>query len=132
MENALARANKQFSGLQGKLQVRDAELKEAQRHIAALEEKLLKVKEYRRELKLLKEQRQTLRKSPERRIGQVFLAPYRVPEKLATKILKNFQRDGKTRRRLIPSSEYQKWFEQRRASTGKLKQMRDQCYYASF
>src|SRR5213596_2405603 len=36
MENALARANKQFSGLQGKLQVRDAELKEAHRHIAAL------------------------------------------------------------------------------------------------
>jgi GT2 family glycosyltransferase len=127
MENALARANKQFSGLQGKLQVRDAELKEAHRHIAALEEKLLKLKEYRRELRLLKEQRQTLRKSPERRIGQVFLAPYRVPEKLAKKIWKNFQRDGKTRRRSIPSSEYQKWFEQRRASTRELKQMRDQA-----
>ena len=127
MENALARANKQFSRLQGKLQVRDAELKEAHRHIAALEEKLLKVKEYRRELRSLKEQRQTLRKSPERRIGQVFLAPYRVPEKLAKKIWKNFQRDGKRRRRTIPSSEYQKWFEQRRASTRELKQMRDQA-----
>ena len=73
------------------------------------------------------EQRETLRKSPERRIGQVFLAPYRVPKKLATKIWKNFQRDGKTRRRSIPSSEYQKWFEQRRASTRELKQMRDQA-----
>ena len=127
MENALARANKQFSRLQGKLQVRDAELKEAHRHIAALEERLLKVKEYRRELRLLKEQRQTLRKSPERRIGRVFLAPYRIPEKLAKKIWKNLQRDGKTRRRSIPSSEYQKWFEQRRASTGELKQMRDEA-----
>ncbi|HEX3620463.1 MAG TPA: glycosyltransferase [Candidatus Udaeobacter sp.] len=127
MENALARANKQFSGLQGKLQVRDAELKEAHHHIAALEEKLLKVKEYRRELRSLKEQRQTLRKSPERRIGQVFLAPYRVPEKLAKKIWKNFQRDGKRRRRTIPSSEYQKWFEQRRATTKELKHMRDQA-----
>ena len=127
MENALARANKQFSGLQRKLQVRDAELKEAHRHIAALEQKLLKVKEYRRELKLLKEQRQTLRKSPERRIGRVFLAPYRIPEKLAKKIWKNLQRDGKTRRRSIPSSEYQRWFEQHRASTKELKQMRDEA-----
>src|SRR5206468_7854297 len=83
MENALARVNKQFSALQARLQVRDAELKEAHRHIAALEEKLLKLKEYRRELRLLKEQKQTLRKSPERRVGQVLLAPYRLPEKLA-------------------------------------------------
>jgi GT2 family glycosyltransferase len=127
MENALARAHKQFSGLQGKLQVRDAELKEAHRHIAALEEKLLKVREYRRELRLLKEQRQTLRKSPERRIGQVFLAPYRVPERLAKKIWKNFQRDGKTRRPSVQSSQYQKWFEQRHASSKELKQMRDEA-----
>ena len=42
---------------------------------------MLKLKEYRRELKLLKEQKQTLRKSPERRVGQILLAPYRLPGK---------------------------------------------------
>src|SRR5438067_12637892 len=43
---------------------------------------IAQAKEYRRELKSLKEQRQMLRKFPERRIGQVLLAPYCSPEKL--------------------------------------------------
>ena len=55
MENAFASVSKQFSTLQARLQARDAELKEAHRHIAAVEEKLLKIKQYRCELRLLKE-----------------------------------------------------------------------------
>jgi chromosome segregation ATPase len=47
----------QLNALQRKLELRDAELKEAHRHIAALKGKLLKLQEYRRELKQLKEER---------------------------------------------------------------------------
>ena len=82
MEMAFAKLNARLSGLERALGDRVSELEAAHRHIAALEEKLLKLKQYQRELKLLKEQKQTLRKSPERRIGQVLLAPYRIPEKL--------------------------------------------------
>ena len=82
METAFAKLNARLSGLERALRDRVSELEAAHRHIAALEEKLLKLKQYQRELKLLKEQKQTLRKSPERRIGQVLLAPYRIPEKL--------------------------------------------------
>ncbi|PYI40563.1 MAG: hypothetical protein DMF12_12950, partial [Verrucomicrobia bacterium] len=81
VERTLARLNSQLGSLRRTLEIRGSELEGAQRHIAALEEKLLKLKEYRRELRTLKEQRQTLRKSAERRIGQILLAPYRLPEK---------------------------------------------------
>src|SRR4029077_3813665 len=73
--------NKELQALERKLEIRKRELAEAHSHIAVLEEKLLKLKQYRRELKALKEERRTLRKSPERRIGQVLRAPYRVLEK---------------------------------------------------
>ena len=47
--------NEELNALQRKLEIRKRELAEAHSHIAALEEKLLKLKQYRRELKLLKE-----------------------------------------------------------------------------
>jgi hypothetical protein len=52
---AVSPPDNQLNAVQRKLELRDAELKEAHRHIAALEGKLLKLKEYRRELKQLKE-----------------------------------------------------------------------------
>src|SRR5919204_1708750 len=70
------------------LQVRMSELQAAEHHIARLEGKLLKLKQYRNELKLLKEQKRALLKSPERKIGQVLLAPYRLLERLAKPISK--------------------------------------------
>ena len=63
-EIAFARLHTRLSGLQRILRTRILELEAADQHIAALEEKLLKLKEYRRELKLLKEQKRALRKSP--------------------------------------------------------------------
>ena len=89
VEAAFARLNIRLSGVQRMLDARIPELEGAHRHVAALEEKLLKLKQYRSELKRLKEQRQALRRSPERRIGQVLLAPYRIPEKLV-KAVGNF------------------------------------------
>lgn len=97
VETAFARLNKALSDLKRTLQIRGSELEGAHRHIAALEEKLLKLKEYRRELKSLKQQKQTLRKSPERRVGQILLAPYRLPEKLVKTVWKRLHRPGKSR-----------------------------------
>jgi Glycosyltransferases involved in cell wall biogenesis len=122
-EMAFARLNKALSDLKRSLQIRGSELEGAHRHIAELEEKLLKLKESRRELKLLKEQKQTMRKSPERRLGQILLAPYRLPEKLVKKIWKKRQRTGKKQRRSVPPSEYQQWFERHRATAHDLTQM---------
>jgi glycosyltransferase involved in cell wall biosynthesis len=126
VEAALARLNKALSDLKGSLQIRCSELEGAHRHIAALEEKLLKLKEYRRELKLLKEQKRTLRKSPERRVGQILLAPYRLPEKLAKTVWKKLRRPARERRRSVAPSEYQEWFERHRATGRELERMRNE------
>jgi O-antigen biosynthesis protein len=126
-EKAVATLNGQLAALQRTLEMRSGELEEAHRHIAALEEKLLKLKEYRRELKLLKEQKQTLRKSPERRLGQLVLAPYRLPEKLAKKIWRKLHGDRKRRRRSSAPTEYQTWFEQHRAITEDLERMQHEA-----
>jgi O-antigen biosynthesis protein len=126
VETAFARFNRALGDLKRSLQIRASELEGAHRHIATLEEKLLKLKEYRRELKLLKEQKQTLRKSPERRVGQILLAPYRLPEKLAKTIWTKLHRPGRERRRSVASSEYQEWFERHRANTHELEQMRSE------
>src|SRR5262249_12256020 len=117
----------QIRALTRALEMRGAELDDAHRHIADLEERLLKLKEYRRDLKALKEQKQTLRRSPERRIGQVLLAPYRLPEKLLKRIWKRFRRRQQTGTHRGPSTEYQKWFHQHRASADELKRMREQA-----
>ncbi len=117
----------QLNAARRKLELRDAELKEAHRYIAVLEEKLLKLKKYRRELKLLKEQRENLRKSIERRVGQVILVPYRIPERLAKTVWKKFHREARKPRRSTARSEYQKWFERQRAAAQELKRMRDEA-----
>jgi glycosyltransferase involved in cell wall biosynthesis len=124
VETAFARLNKAMSDFRRSFEIRGSELEGAHRHIAALEEKLLKLKEYRRELKLLKEQKQTLRKSPERRVGQILLAPYRLPEKLAKTIWKKLHRSARERRRSVASSEYQTWFDRHRATARDLERIR--------
>ena len=126
VEAALARLNRALIDLKGSLQIRCSELEGAHRHIAALEEKLLKLKEYRRELKLLKEQKRTLRKSPERRVGQILLAPYRLPEKLAKTVWKKLHRPARECRRSVAPSEYQEWFERHRATARDLERMRNE------
>ena len=126
VETAFARLNKAMGDFRRSFQIRGSELEGAKRHIAALEEKLLKLKEYRRELKLLKEQKQTLRKSPERRVGQILLAPYRLPEKLAKTIWKKLHRPARERRRSVASSEYQTWFDRHRATPRDLERIRNE------
>jgi GT2 family glycosyltransferase len=103
--------------------MRGAELEDAHRHIAELEEKLSKLKQYRHELKSLREERRRLRKSPERRVGQLLLAPYRLPTRLAKKVWRKFHPEQQN---YLPT-EYQKWFEQHRASAPDLQRMRDEA-----
>lgn len=124
-ETAFAKANRALSALQYSLHIRSSELEAAHDHIATLEEKLLKLKEYRRELKLLNEQKQILRKSPERRMGQIFLAPYRLPEKLVKTVWRTLLPQRK-KRRSVPASNYQKWFERHRVTARGLAQMRNE------
>ena len=116
--------SKELEALERKLEIRNRELAEAHSHIAVLEEKLLKLKQYRRELKSLKEERRTLRKSPERRIGQVLLAPYRVVEKPVKTVWKKLHQQKPTLGNSVEQSEYQQWFQRHRASTQDLQRMR--------
>jgi glycosyltransferase involved in cell wall biosynthesis len=116
--------NKELEALERKLEIRNRDLAEAHRHIAVLEEKLLKLKQYRRELKSLKEERRTLRKSAERRIGQVLLAPYRVLEKPAKTVWRKLHQQNSTLGNSVAQSEYQQWFQHHRASTQELQRMR--------
>ncbi len=118
VESAFARLNRHVRGLERTLRTRLSELDAADRHIAKLEEKLLTLKEAKRQLKQLKQEKQALRKSPERKIGQVFLAPYRLPQKLVREIRKRYPKPGKSQRASIPTSEYQKWFEAHRMKSG--------------
>ena len=132
VETAFARLNVRLSGLERMLRTRVSELEAADQHIAAVEEKLFKLKEYRRELKVLKEQKQALRKSPERRIGQVLLAPYRLPEKFVKAIRKKLHpRAAKSMRSAAPT-EYQKWLQQHRASASDLERMRHKALAFAF
>jgi len=126
IEMAFARLNSKLGALRRTLEIHGSELEGAQRHIASLEQKLLKLKEYRRELRLLKEQKQKLRKSPERRLGQILLAPYRLPQKLAQTVWKKLGRKRGKPTSVAPN-EYQKWFERHRASAQDLKRMRDEA-----
>ena len=63
VESGFARINAQLRGLHRTLRTRMAELEAADRHIARLEEKVLKLKQAKRDLKQLKAEKQALRKS---------------------------------------------------------------------
>jgi glycosyltransferase involved in cell wall biosynthesis len=120
--------NEELDALERKLEIRNRELMEAHGHIAVVEEKLLKLKQYRRELKLLKEERRRLRQSPERRVGQILLAPYRLLEKPAKRVWKKVQQLNARRGKPAASTEYQEWFEKHRASTENLASMRHEMH----
>jgi hypothetical protein len=89
-----------------------------------LEQKLLKLKEAKRR-KQLKQEKQVLRKSPERKIGQVLLAPppaAKAGAGGAQKISKTGPRSGSG-----PASEYQQWLEARRVKNEDIASLRDEA-----
>jgi GT2 family glycosyltransferase len=132
VETAFARLNTQLGALQRALCERNSELQAADLHIATVEEKLLKLKQYQRELKLLKEEKQALRKSAERKVGQILLAPYRLPQKLLREIRKRVIRDDKPVRRTASLSAYERWFDEHRASPEQIEMMREEWHQFTF
>ena len=59
-------------------------------------------------------------------MGQILLAPYRLPEKLAKTVWKKLGRPARERRPSVAPSEYQEWFERHRATAQDLEQMRNE------
>src|SRR5262245_48957684 len=119
-----SKMNKERDALERKLEIRNRELTEAHNHISVLEENLLKLERYRRELNLLKEERRHLRESAERRVGQILLAPYRLLEKPAKRLWRKVQQLKPTRGKAAAPTEYQQWFQEHRASAEDLASMR--------
>ncbi|MGI9086588.1 MAG: glycosyltransferase family 2 protein [Chthoniobacterales bacterium] len=132
IETAFARLNQRIHGLERTLRTRMSELEAADRHIAKLEEKVLSLKEAKKALKQLKLEKQALRKSPERKIGQVLLAPYRLPQKLYREVSKRMQRPATEapRHSVHSAREYTAWLERHRVPAAELAAMREES--ASF
>ena len=124
-EAALGRLHQQMRALEMSLRTRTSELCAADRHIAKLEEKVFALKEAKRELKQLKQEKRALRKSPERRIGQILLAPYRLPQRLFREVRKRWPGDQDSRRNPSPSK-YQRWFEAHRITPAEAAAMREE------
>jgi GT2 family glycosyltransferase len=126
VESAFARIQRQVRGLERSLRTRMAELEAADRHISKLEEKLLKLKEAKQQLKQLKAEKQALRKSPERKVGQVLLAPYLLPQRLVRGIRKRFPKADKKPRKAKARNEYQTWFEAHRTPAKEFPRLREE------
>ena len=130
VETAFARLNQQMRGLERTLRTRMSELEAADRHIARLEEKVLSLKEAKKELKQLKQEKQALRKCPERKIGQVILAPYRLPQKLLREVNKRLHTppaEAAPRQAVDSASEYQAWLLRHRPSPEQVDAIRAEC-----
>ena len=128
VENAFARLNERVRGLERTLRTRMSELEAADRHIAKLEEKVLSLKETKKQLKQLKQEKQALRKSPERKVGQVILAPYLLPQKLVREVSKRIQRPaGDAPSKVRSATQYQAWLARHTATADDLKRMREEA-----
>jgi GT2 family glycosyltransferase len=123
LESTVARLRADVRELQRSLHARSAELAGADAHITRLEEKILKLKEAQRELKRLKREQHALRKSPERRIGQLLLAPFRLLQH-ATSLFRAPPKRGTT--------EYQAWLDRHCPSPQDLETMRSESRAFSF
>jgi len=125
VETGFSHINAELRRLRRTLQTRMSELEAADHHIAQLEEKVLKLKEVKRDLKQLKAEKQALRKSPERKIGQVILAPYRLPQKLIREVRKQLGAAA-VRKNANETSDYQKWLARNRVTPQQVVAMREE------
>jgi hypothetical protein len=126
VETAFARLNERVHSLERTLRTRMSELEAADRHIAKLEEKVLSLKEAKLALKQLKKEKQALRKSPERKIGQVLLAPYRLPQRLYREVSRRIQGPATEgpRHSVDSARDYQAWLGRHRTTDEQLEVMR--------
>ena len=115
LESTVDRLRDEVRELQRTLHARSAELAGADAHIARLEEKILKLKEAQRELKRVKKEQQALRKSPERKVGRILLAPFRFLQRLLLPRRSNAKGEA---------TDYQLWLDRHRPTTDALEEMR--------
>src|SRR2546429_5314298 len=82
--------------------VKGDELRAAEAHIARLEEELLRLKDVKRDLQLLREEHRRLRRSAEGRVAKILSAPFRLFRRHSTEA--------------IEQDEYGRWFARHRIS----------------
>src|SRR5437867_4097807 len=95
------------------------ELRAAEAHIARLEEELLHLKDVKRDLHLLREEHQRLRRSAEGRVAKILSAPFRL-----------FRRRQLTE--AVEQDEYGRWFAQHRISAEEAAKLREQSRTFSY
>jgi glycosyltransferase involved in cell wall biosynthesis len=93
--------------------VNNEELRAAEAHIAQLEEELLRLKDVKRDLQVLREEHRRLRRSAEGRIAKILSAPFRL-----------FRQRQITE--AVEQDEYGRWFARRRVSAEEAMKLREQ------
>jgi len=81
VETGFGRLNRQLQRLQRTLRTRISELEAADRHIAQLEKRCLKLKQAKRDLKQTQSGKASAAEIARTQDRQVILAPYRLPQK---------------------------------------------------
>src|SRR3977135_4500695 len=109
-----ARAINQYT-----VSVKGEELRAAEAHIARLEEDLLRLKDVKRELRLLREEHRRLRRSAEGRVAKILSAPFRL-----------FRQRQLTE--AIEQNEYSRWFGRHRVSAEEEAKLREQSRMFSY
>jgi GT2 family glycosyltransferase len=129
VETAFARMQERIRRLERTLRTRMSELETADRHIGQLEEKALHLKDAKKELKWLHAQNEQLRKSMQRKVGRLVLAPYLVPRKMVRKVANRVRqlRAPARQKEVDLGQDYHRWFERHRATAAELEAMRAQA-----
>jgi O-antigen biosynthesis protein len=99
--------------------VNGEELRAAEAHIARLEEELLRLKDVKRDLQLLREEHRRLRRSAEGRVAKILSAPFRL-----------FRRRQLTE--AVEQDEYGRWFAHHRVSAEEAAKLREQSRTFSY
>ncbi len=95
------------------------ELRAAEAHIARLEEELLRLKDVKRDLQVLREEHRRLRRSAEGRIAKILSAPFRL-----------FRQRQSTE--AVEQDEYGRWFARHRVSAEEAAKLREQSRTFSY
>src|SRR5438874_2917514 len=95
------------------------ELRAAEAHIARLEEELLRLKDVKHDLQVLREEHRRLRRSAEGRVAKILSAPFRL-----------FRRRQSTE--AVEQDEYGRWFAQHRVSAEEAAKLREQSRMFSY
>jgi glycosyltransferase involved in cell wall biosynthesis len=99
--------------------VKGEELRAAEAHIARLEEELLRLKDVKHDLQVLREEHRRLRRSAEGRVAKILSAPFRL-----------FRRRQRTN--ATEQNEYGRWFARHRVSAEEAAKLREQSRTFSY